>query len=222
MRNGRYCMILITDFIKKMDVGTTCAEFCEQMTALIHSMYLEKKANIDRLKEHPEERLTASAIIYSRKKNEIWMIGDCQCLTDGKLHTNPKPHEEQIAEKRSEYIRKALEKGLFVSDFQIVDEGRNAILPELIHSCTQQNLTFSVIDGFRIPTDKIKILQAGTENILASDGYPYLKNTLKESEDLLHKQLNDDPLCIQQFKATKGLMKGNVSFDDRAYVRFTV
>lgn len=222
MRNGRYCMILISDFIHKMDAEITCTEFCEQITTFIHNIYWEKKANIERLKEHPEERLTASVIIYSHKKKEIWMIGDCQCLIDGVLHINPKPYEEKIAEKRSEYIRKALKEGNNVIDFQRVDEGRNEILQELIQSCTQQNQTFSVVDGFKIPSGKIKILQAGTENILASDGYPYLKETLKGSEELLHKQLMEDPLCIEQFKATKGLMKGNVSFDDRAYVRFTV
>lgn len=222
MRNGRYCMTLISDFIHKMDAEITCTEFCEQITAFIHNIYLEKKANIERLKEHPEERLTASAIIYSHKKKEIWMIGDCQCLIDGALHINPKPHEEKIAEKRSAYIRKALKEGKNIVDFQKVDEGRNEILQELIQSCAQQNQTFSVIDGFKMPSNKIKILQPGHENILASDGYPYLKETLKESEELLHKQLREDPLCIEQFKATKGLMKGNVSFDDRAYIRFIV
>jgi hypothetical protein len=215
-------MLLISDFIKKMKAEITCSEFCEQVTALIQNVYTEKKADIERLKTHPTERLTASAIIYSRYQNEIWMIGDCQCMTDGVLHTNTKPQEEEIASKRSVFITKALKNGKQTADFQTVDEGRNVILPELISSCSQQNLTFAVIDGFKIPLEKVKILRAGTENVLASDGYPILKNTLQESENLLHQQLHDDPLCIHQFKATKGLMKGNVSFDDRAYIRFTV
>lgn len=87
-------------------------------------------------------------------------------------------------------------------------------------SCNEQNISYAVIDGFEIPTDKVKILRAGREVVLASDGYPLLASTLDESEKLLHEQLKNDPLCINSFKATKGLMKGNVSFDDRAYVRF--
>jgi len=47
-----------------------------------------------------------------------------------------------------------------------------------------------------------------------------LAETLQESESLLAKHLTDDPLNIGQFKATKGLLKGNRSFDDRAYIRF--
>ena len=31
--------------------------------------------------------------------------------------------------------------------------------------------------------------------------------------------LDTDPLCINEYLATKGVMEGNVSFDDRAYVR---
>ena len=148
------------------------------------------------------------------------MIGDCQCLIDGKLYTNRKPAEEILASKRSEYINKDLRKKRKLIDFQVIDKGREYILPALKASCNEQNISYAVIDGFEIPTDKVKILRAGREVVLASDGYPLLASTLDESEKLLHEQLKNDPLCINSFKATKGLMKGNVSFDDRAYVRF--
>ena len=41
---------------------------------------VDKMCIRDRLKEHPEERLTASAILYSRTRNEVWMVGDCQAI----------------------------------------------------------------------------------------------------------------------------------------------
>ena len=88
-----------------------------------------------------------------------------------------------------------------------------------------QNIDYPVIDGFEIPTSKVKGVKVNDdcgEIILASDGYPFLKPTLEDSEMALSRQLADDPLCIGTFKATKGLMDGNVSFDDRCYVRFTV
>jgi hypothetical protein len=75
-------------------------------------------------------------------------------MTDGVLHTNTKPQEEEIASKRSVFITKALKNGKQTADFQTVDEGRNVILPELISSCSQQNLTFAVIDGFKIHLKK--------------------------------------------------------------------
>ena len=58
--------------------------------------------------------------------------------------------------------------------------------------------------------------------VLASDGYPFLHPTLKESEAALARQLADDPQNISSFVATKGLVEGNNSFDDRAYIRLTV
>ena len=97
--------------------------------------------------------------------------------------------------------------------------GGSTFLPALKAACLEQNAAYAVIDGFEIPMDKVKIVPSGTEVILASDGYPYLAGTLEESEERLQKQLEDDPLCIYSFKATKGLMIGNISFDDRAYVR---
>ena len=57
---------------------------------------------------------------------------------------------------------------------------------------------------------------------LATDGDPFLRDTLSASEEALAAQLATDPLCIRTYLATKGQMAGNLSFDDRAYVRFQV
>ena len=58
--------------------------------------------------------------------------------------------------------------------------------------------------------------------VLASDGYPFLKPTLSESEEALEEQRRRDPLNITTFKATKAFRRGMNSFDDRSYIRFTV
>ncbi|WP_092110590.1 hypothetical protein [Prevotella sp. KH2C16] len=220
MRNGRYAMLLVADFIRKMDAASSCEEFCRGVSELLLNIYRERKIDLKRLEKCPTERLTASAVVYSPRRKEIWMIGDCQCLINERLYTNGKPAEELLADKRADYIKKALSKGYKITDFQTVDKGREYILPELKASCDEQNITYAVIDGFEIPMDRIKTLRAEGEIVLASDGYPLLAATLEESEKLLQGQLSDDPLCIHSFKATKGLMAGNVSFDDRAYVRF--
>lgn len=68
----------------------------------------------------------------------------------------------------------------------------------------------------------IPVPEPPTEVVLASDGYPQLCPTLAESEAALRRQLDDDPFCIRTFKATKGRMVGNQSFDDRAYLRLGV
>ena len=219
MQNGRYAMLLVAEFIQNMDAGISCEDCCRGLSESFLNTYKERGIDLKRLKRHPAERLTASAVVYSQCRKEIWMIGDCQCCIDGKRHTNGKPAEELLAAKRAEYINRLLKEGFKIADFQTIDKGREHILPVLKAACQEQNITYAVIDGFEIPMDKVKIVPSGTEVILASDGYPYLAGTLEESEERLQKQLEDDPLCIYSFKATKGLMAGNVSFDDRAYVR---
>jgi len=59
----------------------------------------------------------------------------------------------------------------------------------------------------------------GESLILASDGYPKLFSTLHESENYLRFILKEDPLCYKLYKSTKGLKKGAVSFDDRAFIK---
>jgi len=68
---------------------------------------------------------------------------------------------------------------------------------------------FAVCDGFDIAMDQVKTIPVswGSEVVMATDGYPFLRGTLAASEKAL---------------ATKGLMEGNQSFDDRAYIRFKV
>ena len=87
MSNGRYAMKLISRYIRRMPANSSCHDFCRGVTAYIFRRYrypilpsLTPKSRIQRLLDHPEERLTASAIIFSRVRREVWMIGDCPFL----------------------------------------------------------------------------------------------------------------------------------------------
>ena len=64
------------------------------------------------------------------------------------------------------------------------------------------------------------IPSSSSEIVLASDGYPFLKPTLAASEAALAEQIANDPQNIRSFIATKGIVEGNKSFDDRTYIRF--
>ena len=109
MKNGRYAMMLISEYIREeLKADASVDDFCQGVTAYIYNKVYEKLGVEERLKEHPEERLTASAILYSRTRNEVWMVGDCQAIIDGKLYENGKPYEEKIAQKRVELIEQGL------------------------------------------------------------------------------------------------------------------
>ena len=236
MKNGRYAMMLISEYIQQeMKADATVDEFCEGITAYIYNKVYLPMGIEEQLRLHPEERLTASAIIYSNQKKEVWMVGDCQAIINGKLYDNSKPYEQEIAQKRVELIAQGLSPA----------EARKQIEPLLIKAMLSgQNQAYTVIDGFPIYREGVKIValkmklasssidtyfqehpkpvSSPNEVVLASDGYPFLKPTLAESEAALAHLIAHDPQCIHDFIATKGLVAGNKSFDDRTYVRFIV
>ena len=236
MKNGRYAMMLISEYIREeLKADASVDDFCQGVTAYIYNKVYEKLGVEERLKEHPEERLTASAILYSRTRNEVWMVGDCQAIIAGKLYENGKPYEQEIARRRVELIEQGLSPA----------EARKQIEPLLIEAMLSgQNQTYTVIDGFPIYREGVKVVALKTkpvsssietyfqeqtkpvsspnEVVLASDGYPFLKPTLAASEAALVHLIAHDPQCIHDFIATKGLVAGNKSFDDRTYIRFRV
>ena len=235
MKNGRYAMMLISEYIREeLKADASVDDFCQGVTAYIYHKVYEKLGVEERLKEHPEKRLTASAILYSRTRNEVWMVGDCQAIIDGKLYENGKPYEQEIARKRVELIEQGLSPA----------EARKQIEPLLIEAMLSgQNQNYTVIDGFPIYREGVKVVALKTkpvsssietyfqeqtkpvsslnEVVLASDGYPFLKPTLAASEAALAEQIANDPQNIRSFIATKGIVEGNKSFDDRTYIRFS-
>lgn len=222
--NGRHCMLLISEFMRQVRSDINANDFCDELTGYIYRQYAG--SDLKRLAYHPEERLTASCIVYSRLHRQIWMVGDCQCLVDGTLYENPKPYESILAEKRAAIARSMLDCGKATIDsLRADDTARKAIIPEMIETMRNQNRTYAVVDGFPIPKEKVRIVMLTPSShsiILATDGYPFLRPTLADSEAALYRQLTTDPLNIGTFKATKAFIEGNNSFDDRAYIRFTV
>ena len=261
MKNGRYAMMLISEYIQQeMKADATVDEFCEGITAYIYNKVYLPMGIEEQLRLHPEERLTASAIIYSNQKKEVWMVGDCQAIINGKLYDNSKPYEQEIAQKRVELIAQGLSPA----------EARKQIEPLLIKAMLSgQNQTYTVIDGFPIYREGVKVVSvsdsssvqgsvsssdsssvqdsvsssdscsvqdpvscsgsasasdtipsSSSEIVLASDGYPFLEPTLAASEAALAEQIANDPQNIRSFIATKGIVEGNKSFDDRTYIRF--
>ena len=243
MKNGRYAMMLISEYIwEELKADASVDDFCQGVTAYIYNKVYEKLGVEERLKEHPEERLTASAILYSRTRNEVWMVGDCQAIIAGKLYENGKPYEQEIARKRVELIEQGLSPA----------EARKQIEPLLIKAMLSgQNQTYTVIDGFPIYREGVKVVSvsdscsvqdsvpasdsvhcsdsvsasgtisvSSSEIVLASDGYPFLEPTLAASEAALAEQIANDSQNIHSFIATKGIVEGNKSFDDRTYIRF--
>ena len=176
--------------------------------------------------EHPEERLTASAVIYSRRRHEVWLVGDCHCLIGNQYYDNPKPYEQPLAEMRAQKVREMLNAGVSQHELlQSHDPAREVMIPTMLENMKNQNVTYAVIDGFPIPQQLVPVITLNFQPwdiVLASDGYPFLEPTLAATEARLEEQRQNDPLNIGHFKATKAFVEGNNSFDDRSYIRFQV
>jgi glycerophosphoryl diester phosphodiesterase len=240
--NGRYAMQLVARYISKMPAAISCEQFLTGVTAAIRRHY--RQSMMARLAEHPEDRLTCSAVVFSRLCREVWMIGDCQCLLIPQpshiphqpsyishqpsyiYYDNPKPAEAELAAMRAEEVRRQLAAGKTKDELLSDDTARPLIIPHMLETMRQQNVSYSVIDGFHIPRQHVRIIPLDFqpwEVVLASDGYPFLCPTLADSEQRLQQQREDDPLNTGPgFQATKAFHPDFNSFDDRAYIRFAV
>lgn len=183
-------------------------------------------------RNHKIDYLSASAVIYSCRRKEIWSIGDCQFGINGCMERNEKRIDRVFSEARSIALSALLEAGYREAELLEHDIAREQLLPFLKLQKNLENKSveygYCVLNGDCAPESfpfemvRITAVPKKAEVILASDGYPYLGKTLEESENDLKYLLSKDPLCYKKYPSTKGLVKGNESFDDRTYIRFKI
>ena len=192
--------------------------------------FYKQQGLAEKMTNEPVHRLTASLAIYSKFRNEIWLIGDCQCMAGETYYSNKKKIDDLTSNLRAFYIEVLLAQNHTIEELLSNDLSRELILPVLEEQMRLQNspskneFSYSVIDGFRPDYDLIRVIPVKNSRniILASDGYPRIYNNLEETENYLNYILENDPLCYTIFKSTKGKYNGQNSFDDRAYVKITI
>ena len=223
---GRYIKDTILTSLSKLNEDIDAKDALEFLN---NDVKLAYKENYELVRTVISERVEASIIIFSRKKQEIWNYGDCSCKINGKLYHHNKRIDEILYDVRALFNKLKLLEGTTPEEIMEEDFGREYINPiikkqSLFANSTDKEYGFSVLDGLNIIPENINIYKVnkGDEIILASDGYPELKNTLEASEKLLKDVLKNDPLLINDFKSTKCLNKEKQSYDDRTYIRFIV
>lgn len=216
---GRKAAEAVIDAVENFDVNITAKEAAEKITNAVSMLYNENE---------PKGDAAAGVVIFSRAKKEIWSVGDCQCLINGRLFSHEKEIDKINAAVRALVLALAKKQGKTSGELLGNDVGRAFILPILENQHVFANETgrfsYGVFNGTPVPEEHIVIhkVQTGDEVVLASDGYPYLKSTLSESEELLKEELKNNPLCDGEYRSTKGLVQDSISFDDRTYIRFKV
>lgn len=226
---GRIAAEIIQSAFDLIPSDATARLAVDILTAAIQALYKQYDVE-DIVQSQPVDRAVASFVALSLERKEIWFVGDCQCMIDQELILNTKIIDTITANARSMFLEAEVAKGKTIEELREVDTGRDTILPLLEQQMTFQNnpqageYWFPVIDGFPVPDEGIRVLplpEHAQTVVLASDGYPYLKDTLEASEQALQELLHDDPLLFRKYKSTKGIHNGNGSFDDRAYIKIT-
>lgn len=224
---GRMAAALLREAFDQIPYDAIARQAVDLLTSAIKQFY-EQRQVIDLVQADPVQRAVASFVALSVWRKEVWLVGDCQCLLNQAHISNTKLVDEIAASARSLFLETEICRGKTIEDLRRDDTGRAFILPLLERQMLLQNnpssgqYWYAVIDGFDVPADGLRLLSLPpeTETItLASDGYPILKDSLRASEEALQDILRDDPLLFRAYKSTKGLQEGNVSFDDRAYVK---
>ncbi len=204
------------------------ADFDYDIEALTATRVLTEK--IKKLCEENKDGGSAavSVIIYSKHRNEIWSIGDCQCIINGEVFTHSKEIDRIVSDMRALVLEIARFEGATDEELSQKDVGREFILPVIkkqkLFANGEGRFAYAVVNGAPVHENNIVIhkVKSGDEIVLASDGYPELCGTLAQSEEKLQRELKINPLCDGDYRSTKGIQKNCVSFDDRTYIRFRV
>lgn len=222
---GRFAAEVIAHVIDGLPADIHGKEAVRQLSDMLRAATAAHMTVTDKI-----EKPACSLAIYSAIRREVWRVGDIGLLLDGAAFMAPKGVDDITSRARSLMIETLLAQGMTVEALQADDKGRAYILPLLSQQHIFANRAddcvfgYGVMNGDTIPEKYIEIISAAgaREIVMASDGYPVLHTTHAQTEACLQDILKNDPLLYRQYASTKGLQAGQVSFDDRSYLRFAV
>lgn len=217
----------------------SATEIVETLTKSLHTAYQQEPGAFELMNKCPEERATASLVLYSHWLRQVISVGDCQAALiddNGKItrHFQPDRYVDTVTTQARAMFWQAelLESDGETSNNVDGDPGRDLIHPLLVRQRRFQNnmnapqlYRYWAMDGFPIQQEGIEIHNVPksiNQIILASDGYPKLYSTLEETEAHLRNLIRKDPMMIDQFLAAKGVREGAESFDDRTYLKISL
>ena len=227
--SGQIAKDLILKNLENLDPNSTMEESFYFLNNCITKYYKDENL-YTQIKNNPEKKFSACIILYSNVRRELWFLGDSKALIDKDYYCFEDVADEYFSNLRSYLITAEILGGLKTeAELLEKDTIREYLYPLMKKQHYLQNNSeagaygFSVLSGFPIVAShmhKVKVSDTTKQVVISSDGYPFLKPTLQESEKMLATLLKEDPLLYKKFKSTKGIKKGNCSYDDRTYVRF--
>lgn len=223
MKGDPFVAALLKNAMASLPFDISAQQAIDQLNTAVKREYARLGISGEALA--PEERLQASIVIFSALRREIWLFGDCQFRVNDKNYTFTRKGDALLADLRAFWREADRLEGVANAE---KDAGREVILPFLrrftAFANTDSEFGYKVINGCPLILKNVIVhpLSAGDRAVLASDGYAVLYDTLEQTEKQLLLSLKKDPACENLLRSTKGLVEGNLSFDDRTYVRFVL
>lgn len=221
-KGGRVARELIAGVFAQLPPQASKEDVLERINAAYQGFY---KAHPDMdFAKNPLWRPTATLIWYSFARKELSAVGDSKARVDGTAYND----QSKLVDVLNSDLRVKVIEQLKLSETDIAqnDLGRYYILPLLERQSEFQNnpkapkaFQYWAIDGFPIPPEEIRVWHFDkTPRLieLSSDGYEDFppEANVAAYENAFAAFLKSDPQRIKS-PSTKGLQKGNVSFDDR-------
>ena len=171
----------------------------------------------------------ATLAVVSATRSEVWRVGDAWVSIDGVSMEPDRQIEKQVALRRRKILTQHMERGYSVEELRSHDVGREAIVGELMTLSDLRNSLepggFGALDGGHVDSQFQEVwpLTDNTSHVtLATDGFLSPASTLDAAEGELAFRTARDPLMIEDPPATKGVIPGALSFDDRTYLRVEI
>ncbi len=221
----------ILEALASLDPSATMEQAFHALNAAILAWYRSQGLE-ERAFSNPARRCSAYVALISGFRRQVWVLGDCQALIGATLTTRHKAVDTLMEDVRTLFVEHAILQGRSVEYLlahpQEIQDKLDALMqlqPAFQNAVSPSHFSYAVLDGFFNDYQQVQVVELDngpTEVVLATDGYPQLYLTLRETEDALRQQLLDDPLMVSRSRATKPLIAGNLSFDDRSFLRIVV
>lgn len=168
---------IIKKAIKKIDSPTapryakelSFNEFIQYINWYI-GRYLEEKGL-----ENAIGQLEATGIFYSKYHNQIWLVGDCRAIVDGKVYKNPLKIDDVYIDIRIQIVKALLAEGYSKEELENNDISRTIIAnPELLPLYIKNPERQQTIKEYRNKKIKSVLLECGfPEDEIEEQGLVY-------------------------------------------------
>ena len=227
MTPGRWAARTLGRALHTLPVDADAASALEHLRAALHDGMLDREVD-------PESwhwPAAAQTCVYSLTRREIWRLGDISIAVNGPaLPETPTPLDAPATAYRAAALWALIAGGADIDDLRANDPTWEMLLPllELQHhlrNCPDPQNPFAYwnLDGRPLPAHALQVysVKGGDEIVAITDGYPRPAETLARAEEKLGRILDEDPLLIRLHHGFRPVSRTAVSFDDRAYLRFT-